>query len=103
MLDFKKKSLQTIEWIINSGIRYQYPENNIDAFYESYNTHNKRYSFLYCEVTGYAIKLLLNFQQREKNNKYLFHFQNASADSHGYLQSHRFIKRWLGRDVAILA
>lgn len=77
MMDFKKKSLQTIEWIINSGIRYQYPENNINAFYESYNTHNKRYSFLYCEVTGYAINFLLNFHQREKNNKYLELAQRA--------------------------
>jgi len=59
------------EWIVNSGIHFKDSKNNFDAFYESYNKNKKNYSFIYCEITGYAINFLLNFYKRKKEKNIL--------------------------------
>ena len=58
-------------WIINSGIHFIDDNKKVDSFYESYNKHKKEYSFLYCEITGYAINFLLNFFKRNDDKSIL--------------------------------
>lgn len=59
------------EWIINSGIHFVDASQKFDAFYEAYNKHKKQYSFLYYEITGYAVNFLLNLFKKNKDSKIL--------------------------------
>jgi hypothetical protein len=60
-----------LDWLISSGIHHIDSENNRDAFYEAYDGRRKQYSFLYCEITGYAVALLLSIYRREGRGEYI--------------------------------
>ncbi len=47
-----KRHELVFDWITHSGICYAGPQKNMVAFYESYNALKRKYSFLYCEITG---------------------------------------------------
>lgn len=62
----------SINWITGSDIRIKDPTSQFNgAFYSSYDSRKHLYHLLYCEITGYGIKFLLNLYVQEKNKKYL--------------------------------
>lgn len=75
----KKNYTLAYNWITDSGIHFIDASQKVDAFYESYNRHKKKYSFLYCEITGYAISFLLNSFKR-KNDKSILDLAKRAGD-----------------------
>jgi len=68
---YRKNINMLNEWLFSSGIHYLDKKNNLDAFYGDYNKNNNSYSFIYCEITGYAINYFLNLYKLEQEKKYL--------------------------------
>lgn len=67
----KETAQSIVTWLLNTGIRYVNEDKKLTAFYESYNKNKQAHSFIYCEITGYAINFLLGLYSRDKNNEYL--------------------------------
>jgi len=55
-----------IDWVVRSGI-----QNADGGFYAWYNCEKERYSFLYPEVTGYAIRLLMELYESMRKDVFL--------------------------------
>lgn len=53
-----------IDWLLNSGI-----QNECGGFHAWYDEENKKYEYLYSEVTGYGITTLCNLNQINKAKK----------------------------------
>lgn len=69
-----------IDWLIESDIWIKDPESPYyGAFCSFYDLRKKSYPLLYCEITAYAIKFLLNLYRLENNEKYL-NMATASGD-----------------------
>ena len=59
-------------WIFNSGlIITDSNDNNYGGVYSFYDETNKKYSFLYPEITGYSISACSFLYKLEKNENYL--------------------------------
>jgi len=57
---------RAIKWIMTSGI-----QDKCGGFYSWYDIARAKYSFLYPEVTGYAIRQLVQLYLSSNSNKYL--------------------------------
>ena len=59
-------------WILSSGIIVTDEKNeNSGGVYSFYDQNNKKYGFLYPEITGYTVSTLCFLNQIEKNENYL--------------------------------
>ena len=69
--DFNHALERITNWILDSGIHSRHIFRNADAFYESFHLGKKKYSFLYCEITGYAINFLLKLYKIKQEENFL--------------------------------
>ncbi len=69
--DFSNILERITNWILDSGIHSRHVFRNADAFYESFHSGKKKYSFLYCEITGYAINFFLNLYKIKQEENFL--------------------------------
>lgn len=69
--DFSHAIERITNWILDSRIHSRHVFRNADAFYESFHSGKKKYSFLYCEITGYAINFLLNLYKIKQEEYFL--------------------------------
>src|SRR6185437_14215099 len=59
-------------WLISSGLCILDKTNpNVGAVHSYYDTQNKKYSFLYPEITGYYLSTLKFLHFKEKSEKYV--------------------------------
>ena len=65
--------LKVAEWLVNSGIQ---AENG--GYYAWFNSTEARYSFLYSEITGYAITSLLFLNKLFRDEHYLLSAKKAA-------------------------
>lgn len=100
MLGLSTPFEQAKNWLISSGLAVIDKENeNCGAVHAYYDNKNKKYGFLYPEITGYYISTLRFLYQYEKNEKYL-ELAKLSADwliqiykkYHGIIMNHDFQK-----------
>jgi hypothetical protein len=79
-----------LEWLISSGIQAKKERDDAGGFSAWYDTENKKSSFTYSEITGYALNLLLAFKK-----KYPVKGLNESIDlATDYLTKRAFDERF---------
>jgi hypothetical protein len=72
MLGLSTPFEQVKNWLISSGlVVIDRKDENCGAVHAYYDIKNKKYGFLYPEITGYHISALRFLYQHEKNEKYL--------------------------------
>jgi len=62
----------SIQWLISSGIRNKDDrQKNFGAFNNAYNYKEKKYTFVYSEITGYGVSLFCNLYKWHNKKDFL--------------------------------
>jgi len=62
--EIEKRIKYAINWIIDSGVQNIHDDDTKGGFYAWYDNDNDEYAFIYSEITGYALNLLIAFESK---------------------------------------
>jgi hypothetical protein len=66
-IDIEQRIEAGINWMINSGIQKTHDEEVTGGFAAWYDSDKDEYAFIYSEITGYALNLLVSYRDKLNN------------------------------------